>query len=81
MRTKSVNLYQAKTHLSALVEEAAEGTTVVIAKNGEPRAMLVPIPSRNRRARKPANALRVTYIAEGFDDVDDDIIAAFEGGR
>jgi prevent-host-death family protein len=39
----TVNIHQAKTHLSRLVEEAAEGTEIVIAKNGVPRAKLVPL--------------------------------------
>ena len=81
MGTKSVNLYEAKTHLSALVDEAAGGATIVIAKNGEPRAMLVPIASRSRRPRKPANVLRVTALADDFDAVDEEIVGMFEGRR
>ena len=38
---KQVNLYEAKTHLSSLVEEAAAGEEVIIAKNGKPCARLV----------------------------------------
>ncbi len=38
---KQVNLYEAKTHLSSLVEEAAAGEEVIIAKNGKPYARLV----------------------------------------
>lgn len=73
---KSVNLYDAKTQLSSLVEEAATGETIVISKNGVPRAMLVPLP-RTRKARRPARALRVTYIAPDFDAPDPDIAALF----
>lgn len=36
-----VNLYEAKTQLSKLVERAANGEDIVIAKNGEPVAVLV----------------------------------------
>lgn len=43
--TKTLNLYDAKTNLSALVEEAAAGEEIVIAKNGKPRARLVPLAS------------------------------------
>ena len=49
---KQVNLYEAKTQLSALVDEAAAGEEVVIAKNGKPYARLVPLapaPERKRR--------------------------------
>ena len=38
---KQVNLYEAKTGLSALVEEAAAGEEIIIAKNGRARAKLV----------------------------------------
>ncbi len=39
---ESVSLYDAKTHLSALVERAAAGEEIVITKSGRPRALLVP---------------------------------------
>jgi prevent-host-death family protein len=38
-----VNMHEAKTRLSALVEAAERGETVVISRNGEPAVMLVPI--------------------------------------
>jgi prevent-host-death family protein len=38
---KQVSLYEAKTHLSKLVEEAAAGEEIVIAKNGKPLARLI----------------------------------------
>ncbi len=40
---KTLNLYQAKSHLSALVDEAAQGEEIVIAKAGKPMAKLVPL--------------------------------------
>ena len=76
---KSVNLYEAKTQLSSLVEEAAEGEKIVISKSGVPRAMLVPLP-RKTRPRKPAGALRISYIADDFDAPDSDIAATFGEG-
>jgi prevent-host-death family protein len=42
-----VSLYNAKTHLSSLVDRAAAGEEIVIAKNGIPRAKLVPLPDQN----------------------------------
>ena len=67
--TQFVSLYDAKTNLSALVDRAAAGEEIVIAKNGVPCARLVPIQQRGEN-RKPANATRVQYIAPGFDDPD-----------
>jgi len=47
---RTVNIHQAKTHLSRLVEEAAAGEEIIIAKAGKPMARLVPItPVRKRR--------------------------------
>lgn len=40
---KSVNIHEAKTHLSRLVERAQAGEEIVIAKAGRPAARLVPI--------------------------------------
>jgi prevent-host-death family protein len=76
--TKSVNLPEAKTQLSRLVEDAARGEQIISAKNGVPRAMLVPVP-KPKAARKPARALRVTYLSPDFDAPDPSIAALFEG--
>lgn len=40
---RSINIHDAKTHLSRLVEQAAAGTEIVIAKAGKPMARLVPL--------------------------------------
>jgi prevent-host-death family protein len=73
-----VSLYDAKTHLSSLVERAADGEEIVIAKNGAPRARLVGIPRSGAR-RRPAGAMKITYIAEDFDARDEQIEALFAG--
>ncbi len=73
-----VSLYEAKTQLSALVERAAAGEEIVIAKNGIPRARLVPIEQRGER-RKPANAMRIDYLAADFDAPDPRIEEMFGG--
>jgi prevent-host-death family protein len=48
-----VNLYEAKTHLSSLVERAAEGEEIVIAKNGVAKARLVAVERKKSRGRLP----------------------------
>ena len=73
-----VNIYAAKTQLSALVERAAAGEEIIIAKNGAPRAKLVPIPHADS-PRVSAHAIGVTYIADDFDASDPAIQALFEG--
>ena len=47
-----VNLYDAKTHLSALVDRAAAGEEIVIAKNGRPCAKLVAMPAPAQSGRR-----------------------------
>ncbi len=50
---RQVNLYEAKTHLSQLVEDAARGEEIVIAKNGKPMAKLVVLaPADEDKPRK-----------------------------
>jgi prevent-host-death family protein len=41
--SKPINIHEAKTHLSRLVEQAAAGREIIIAKAGKPLARLVPL--------------------------------------
>ena len=51
MASTQVDLYEAKTQLSSLVERAAKGEEIIIAKAGKPVARLIPIKSRSNRPR------------------------------
>lgn len=61
-----VNLYEAKTQLSALVERAAKGEEIVIAKAGRPMAMIVAMPPPKPR-EFGQNFLGITYMAPDWD--------------
>jgi prevent-host-death family protein len=61
----TLNLYEAKTQLSQLVEDAAAGKEIVIAKNGKPMAKLVPF--RDRPLRKPGRLKGKIWISDDFD--------------
>jgi prevent-host-death family protein len=74
-----VSLYDAKTQLSALVDQAAAGDEIVIAKNGVPTARLMSLPFQGQE-RKPAHALQVEYIAPDFDEPVPEIEGMFAGG-
>ena len=75
---KTLNLYEAKSQLSSLVEEAAAGKEIVIAKAGVPRARLVPLKARVRR--KPGGSRGKIWIAPDFDaPLPDEMVQAFEG--
>jgi prevent-host-death family protein len=76
---ETVNLYEAKTQLSRLVERAAAGEEIVIAKAGKPKAKLVPIREEAKR-REPKDLLGITFIADDFDEpLPPDLQKAFEG--
>jgi prevent-host-death family protein len=75
---RTANLYEAKTHLSALVDAAERGEEIIIAKNGVAKARLAPIGPR-RRARKPSGLMKVRAIADDFAVTDESIIKDFEG--
>ena len=78
-KARTVNLYEAKTHLSELVERAALGEEVVIAKAGRPRARLVPL-ARPQAPRRPGAWKGRVVIASDFDaPLPEDVLAAFEG--
>jgi prevent-host-death family protein len=75
----TVNLYEAKTNLSSLVERAAAGEEIIIAKAGRPLARLVPVAKRVKPRELGLLAGQV-WIADDFDDqLPADVLRAFEG--
>jgi prevent-host-death family protein len=75
---KVFNLYEAKTHLSALVDEAASGKDIVIAKAGVPRARLVAF--KATATRRPGGWEGRVRMADDFDaPLPDEVLRAFEG--
>jgi prevent-host-death family protein len=74
-----VNIYEAKTQLSKLVDLAAGGTDVVIARAGKPAARLTMLKSQNRLTGM-GSLKGKGWIAEDFDaPLPDEILALFEG--
>jgi prevent-host-death family protein len=74
---KTINIHEAKTHLSRLVEEAAEGQEIIIAKAGKPRARLVPFRSQVE-PRKFGSMRGKIKIPNNWDDpLPDEILRAF----
>lgn len=67
-RRFQVNLYEAKTQLSNLVDRASKGEEIVIAKAGKPMARLVAPMNAIELQRTPGkNFMGITFIAEDFD--------------
>jgi len=71
----TVNIHDAKTHLSQLLARVENGETITIARAGKPVADLVP----HTRVDIAFGILsgRIDYDAEHFDDIDDDVTALF----
>ena len=75
-----VNIYEAKTRLSELVDQASRGETVIIAKAGTPLAKLVPLAGAAKRKLVFGLMKGKIRIADDFDaPLPNDILAAFEG--
>jgi prevent-host-death family protein len=78
--SESVNVYEAKTHLSQLLDRAAAGEEIVIARAGRPIARLVALAEPATR-RTPGAWRGMVTMAADFDELPDEIAAAFRGER
>lgn len=79
---ETVNIHQAKTHLSRLVEKAANGEAFIIAKAGKPLVKVMPL-----TAPEPAALKRLGFMAgqisvpDDFDCMGEKEIGALFGGE
>ena len=73
-----VNIHEAKTHLSRLVERAAGGEEIIIGKAGRPMARLMPY-VEPRHARSPGALKGRLWVADDFDETSAELLDAFEG--
>lgn len=72
-----VNVHEAKTHLSRLLQRVAGGEEIVIARAGKPIARLVPVEPRPQRVIGQDEGL--FEIPEDFDaPLPDEVLAHFE---
>lgn len=75
---RTVNMHEAKTHFSKLVDSVMKGNEIVIAMAGKPVAKLTPIGKKPQR--RPGGLKGKIKIAKGFDDpLPEEILAEFEG--
>jgi prevent-host-death family protein len=80
-RTMTVNIHEAKTQLSKLVEEVEGGREIVIARAGRPVARLVPLAAAVRRKQLGLLRGKIRVSADFDAPLPDDVLAAFEGKR
>src|SRR5437016_8742274 len=82
---RQINLYEAKTQLSRLVEDAARGDAIIIAKDGKPMAKLGPVGGAETRPRElgqfSKHAKRIDWVQwwREWKAADKQIQAEFEG--
>ncbi len=77
----TVNIHAAKTHFSRLVDEAASGAEIIIAKSGKPVAKLVSLAPIEKQANRKLGALSgLASVPADFDaPLPDAMLDAFEG--
>ncbi len=75
--TLTVNVHEAKTHFSRLLEQAHAGQEIILAKAGKPYARLMPL-APNATRRQPGR-LAGRVGDDFFDPLPDDELAAWEG--
>lgn len=78
MATK-VNIHEAKTHLSRIVDEVAAGAEVIIAKAGKPMARLSPLEAGLQRKRLGLLKGQIKVPDDFNTPLDDAVLADFEG--
>ena len=78
---RTVNMHEAKTHLSRLVEQAAKGEAFIIAKAGKPLVKVTPLDAAETRVRSRLGFLQGEFkVPDDFDTMgQDEIIRMFEG--
>ena len=76
-----VNIHEAKTHFSRLLQRVASGEEVTIARAGVPVARLVPIEAK-KKTRPLGFARGEVWVADDFDaPLPDEILKEFYGGE
>jgi len=78
---RTINIHEAKTHLSRLVEQASKGEAFVIAKAGKPMVKVVPLAEPATTQVKPIGFMEGQIkVPDDFDTLmQDEIIRLFEG--
>lgn len=73
-----MNIHEAKTHLSRLLEEIEKGEEIIIARHGKPVARLIPYTIKPVNQRKPGSLRGQIKITKDFDaPLPDDVAKAF----
>jgi prevent-host-death family protein len=77
--TTTVNIHQAKTNLSKLIEAVAQGEEIIIAKAGKPAAKLIPIIQQKPQRKPGALKGKIKITADFNAPLPNDMLDDFEG--
>jgi prevent-host-death family protein len=75
----TVNIYEAKTRLSQLVDKAASGEDVVVSRNGKPLARITQLVNRKQRIKFGVLKGKVRVPTDFDAPLPPDVLASFEG--
>lgn len=68
---RTINIHEAKTHLSRLVDEAENGEPFIIAKAGKPKVKVMPIDDPSAKGMRRLGFMKGMYtLPENFDEID-----------
>jgi prevent-host-death family protein len=82
MAKKTFNVAEAKAHLSELIERAAQGEEIIVARAGKPRAKIVALQEPGARRRVPGRRVGGFRVRKDFDSpLPEEVLALFEGSR
>lgn len=76
----TVNVHEAKTHLSRLLERAHNGEEIILAKSGKPYARLVPLASVEKPRRQPGRLKGMKIPDAFFDPLPEEELRLWEEG-
>ena len=76
---KQVNIYEAKSQLSKLLQQVEAGDEIIIARHGKPVARLVPM-QRTAAPRQLGSLRGKIWISPDFDEPDEELIDLMENG-
>jgi prevent-host-death family protein len=71
---RTINIHEAKTHLSRLVDEAVEGDSFVIAKAGKPKVLVTRVDVPPTLSKRRLGFLEGMYtLPDNFDEIDKEL--------
>lgn len=76
---ETVNIYEAKTRLSQLVDKAVSGEDVVVSRNGKPLVRITRLDAPKRRISFGLLKGRLSVPRDFDAPLPDDVVAGFEG--